>query len=425
MKKLLMILVFTIATIFIALPACNKRHNLTADNPVDTTNTKAGYMKTSGTQFYLDDLKYKVVGCNYHILQVASHIQIDNAFTYEIPGMHLNTIRFFGFWMGKNGNAFNIATEPNPRNIIFQDYVNGVQVFNDGENGLQNIDYCMYQAKLKGIKVIYVLNDNWAYQGGIPEYLDWVGKSNATQHDEFFSDNRLKTLYKDWVSHLLNHVNYYTGLAYKDDPTIMAWELCNEPNAANGKYNLLNSWAEEMSKYIKSIDQNHLVCMGDVGFFNWGSTYEWAYRGADLGLDFDALIAIPSIDFGTCHAYPMYDGHEKDPSWNVTKFIPDHIARAKAVNKPVLFEEFGWSSKDTSVIRPWLTAIYKNDGAGWCFWDGCAKDGKGNTGNYTVSGGYADDIGYKGFATPYNSTLGSMYKTQADYLLTLEGVKPK
>ena len=55
---------------------------------------------------------------------------------------------------------------------------------------------------------------------GIPE------KSSA-----YFTDPRTKQDYKLWVSHVLERQNSRTGLRYRDDPTIMAWELMNEPNA--------------------------------------------------------------------------------------------------------------------------------------------------------------------------------------------------
>lgn len=55
-----------------------------------------------------------------------------------------------------------------------------------------------------------------------------------------------------------------------------------------------------MSAYIKSIDSNHLVGIGDEGFINGGSS-DYPYQGNSIGIDFAANLAISSIDFGTFH----------------------------------------------------------------------------------------------------------------------------
>ena len=57
-----------------------------------------------------------------------------------------------------------------------------------------------------------------------------------------------------------------------------------------------------MSAYVKSIDPNHLVAIGDEGFFQ-GQSGGYPYN-ANEGVDFSANIKIASIDFGTFHSYP-------------------------------------------------------------------------------------------------------------------------
>jgi hypothetical protein len=49
------------------------------------------------------------------------------------------------------------------------------------------------------------------------------------KHDDFFSNDLVKTYYKNHMSFLLNHVNHLNGIKLKDDPTILAWNLLNEP----------------------------------------------------------------------------------------------------------------------------------------------------------------------------------------------------
>ena len=53
-------------------------------------------------------------------------------------------------------------------------------------------------------------------------------KANATA-DDFFNTTVVKGYYKNHVKTVLTRVNTVTGVAYRDDPTILGWELMNEP----------------------------------------------------------------------------------------------------------------------------------------------------------------------------------------------------
>jgi mannan endo-1,4-beta-mannosidase len=91
-----------------------------------------------------------------------------------------------------------------------------------------------------------------------------------------------------------------------------------------------------MSAYIKSLDPNHMVAVGDEGFLNGGGEH-WAYAAND-GVDHEALTAVPTIDFGTFHLYPEH--------WNTTlewgqKWIVDHLRVARRLGKPTILEEYG------------------------------------------------------------------------------------
>ena len=77
-----------------------------------------------------------------------------------------------------------------------------------------------------GIKLIIPLTNNWNDFGGMDQYVRWA---DGQYHDDFYTDPVIRGWYKDWITHVLNRVNTLTGVAYKDDPTVMAWELGNEP----------------------------------------------------------------------------------------------------------------------------------------------------------------------------------------------------
>jgi mannan endo-1,4-beta-mannosidase len=228
--------------------------------------------------------------------------------------------------------------------VYFQywDSAKNAPAYNDGANGLERLDYVLAKANDLGLKIIVVLVNNWRAFGGVDQYLTWY---NRKQHDEFFTAPEVKAAYQRWVEHVALRTNTLNGRVYKNDPTIFAWELANEPRATGGAAfdrgtgwdaHTITAWADEMSRFIKSIDQQHLVSVGDEGFLNDGGEH-WAYQAKD-GVDHRALTALPAVDFGTFHLYPGHWG--TTPEWG-DRWIVDHLRVARELQKPTLLEEFG------------------------------------------------------------------------------------
>ena len=48
---------------------------------------------------------------------------------------------------------------------------------------------------------------------------------NGYDKEMFYTDNRVKQAYKNYVYMLLTRTNIYTGVQYKNDPTIFSVEL--------------------------------------------------------------------------------------------------------------------------------------------------------------------------------------------------------
>src|SRR5581483_4374846 len=155
---------------------------------------------------------------------------------------------------------------------LFQSFDGTAPVYNDGPDGLGRLDYVIWKAGQAGIKLVIPMTNNWSDFGGMDQYVRWRG---LTHHDDFYTDPTIQMWYRDWIAHLLNHVNPRTGLAYKDDPTIMTWELGNEPRckgsgafpaSATCTTATLTTWADAMSRHVKRVDRRHLVSVGDEGF---------------------------------------------------------------------------------------------------------------------------------------------------------------
>jgi len=165
-------------------------------------------------------------------------------------------------------------------------------------------------AKERGLKLVLPLTNNWSDFGGIDQYVRWA---SGTYHSDFYTNPTIRQWYKAWINHLLNRTNSLTGVKYKDDPTIMTWELGNEPRCkGSGNYppssscntSTITNWAAEMSAYIKSIDKNHLVSSGSEGFLcepnKPGAADDWT-RNCGEGVDELAISKLRSIDVMSYH----------------------------------------------------------------------------------------------------------------------------
>ena len=243
-----------------------------------------------------------------------------------------------------DGSVPNADGDGQKENVYFQywDAAAKRPAYNDGENGLQRLDYVLAAAAKNDVKVIVVLINNWRAFGGIDQYLMWFDRN---KHHEFFTAPELKQAYRDWVRHVITRKNTVNGRNYRDDPSVFAWELANEPRCKGGNAfdtssgwdkSTLTGWADEMSTYIKSLDPNHLVSVGDEGFLDGGGDH-WAYKAND-GVDHAALTGLPAIDFGTFHLYP--EDWSTPPKFG-EQWIVDHLKVARALGKPTILEEYG------------------------------------------------------------------------------------
>ncbi|HEY4015029.1 MAG TPA: cellulase family glycosylhydrolase [Polyangiaceae bacterium] len=344
--------------------------------PVETTDEP-------GAPFLLNGQPFCFAGTNNYYLTYKSHKMVDDVLE-TTKSMGLKVIRIWGYLDrgSLDGTVRNVDGEGHKNGVYFQywDPEKNAPAYNDGATGLEHLDYVLAKAKTLDLKVMLVLTNNWKDFGGMDQYLVWFGKN---QHHQFYTDPTVGKAYKDWIAHLVHRTNTVNGAVYRDDPTIFGWELGNEPRCTNsGSFDnrggctsdMLVHWADEMSNYIKTIDPNHMVSVGDEGFFDHGSGP--SYDGSE-GVDHVALLGVRHIDFGTYHLYPESWGHRV--SWG-SKWIQDHIDAARAAGKPTLLEEYGLIARRNAsgaitdderrrkgYLR-WDDMVEKRGGAGALFW---------------------------------------------------------
>ncbi|EHA8589425.1 Mannan endo-1,4-beta-mannosidase 1 [Cocos nucifera] len=223
------------------------------------------------------------------------------------------------------------------------------------ESMFKGLDFVISEARRYGVYLILSLVNNHEDFGGKRQYVQWArdeGRSTGSD-DAFFQNDVVKSFYKNHVKTILTRNNTMTGMAYRDDPIILAWELMNEPRCQSDlSGRILQAWITEMAAYVKSIDSRHLLEVGAEGFYGdsiFGRKQFINPGGYEVGTDFIANNQIPEIDFATIHAYP--DQWIPGPSELaqlvfLQHWIQSHIGDADAVlRKPLVITEFGKSSR--------------------------------------------------------------------------------
>lgn len=307
----------------------------------------AGFVTVSGDKFVDGAREFHFAGTNNYYLIYKSNAMIDDVLS-DAAAMGLKVVRAWGFINGqpKDGKV----TQPS------------LGVYDP--SGFERLDYAVWRAKQAGLRLLIPFVNNWDEFGGMNWY---VAQTGGGSHDDFYTRASIKAAYRNYVSHLLNRVNQYTGVAYKDEPAVFAWELANEPRCSSDPTgNTLLAWADEMSAWVKGLDANHLVGVGDEGFLRKSGQGDWTRNGSE-GVDWGRLAALPHIDFATVHLYPDHWG--KTAEWG-TAWINEHLTDGAALGKPVVLEEFGYQAKPArdGVYQEWLTALELGGGAASLFW---------------------------------------------------------
>lgn len=237
------------------------------------------------------------------------------------------------------------------------------------------MDYAIYKAGQLGLKLIIPFVNNWPDYGGMDQYVSAHG---LQYHDQFYTDATVRQWYKNWISHLVNHVNTISGVAYKDDPTIMIWELANEPRcqgtglpySGTCTTQTIISWISDVAAFVKSADSNHLVAVGDEGFFclPGAPPADW-FDNCSTGVDSVGFSQVENVDLMGFHLYP--DGWGQNVAWSES-FIGQHLSdAAKIAGKPVYMGEFGILEGNirNSVYDDWTNLVFQAGASGGLFWD--------------------------------------------------------
>ena len=230
---------------------------------------------------------------------------------------------------------------------------------------LEGLDFFLNELKKRDMDAILYLTNNWEWSGGMAKYLEWNGYGKVPNPNlkpntwpqfmsytaQFHQCEPCKNSFLEHIKFMLNRKNSVNGIPYKQDKTIMAWEVANEPriwNVENEK--AFTNWLNEVASTIKSIDKNHLLTTGSEG--KAGSNDDIAA--------FERTHNNPNIDYLTMHIWPKnwgwYNINDEKNSTEVAikktnEYIDEHIKVAQNLKKPLVLEEFGFPREKESLNK--------------------------------------------------------------------------
>jgi hypothetical protein len=207
----------------------------------------------------------------------------------------------------------------------------------DGEfnpEGFKSIDYAVKAAHERGLRLIVTLVGDCANcaLSGAGEYFKERGVAG---YKGFFTDPVIIARFEKHIAALLNHKNTLTGVALKDDPTILAWENCNAcgimiPFTMPGQSMApILPWIDTIGSFIKSIDKKHLY-EDNSGLFIF---------------DKGALDA-KTPDIVTSEYYPHWDAVFNMGNKTTAQTFSQHAATITGKGKVYVVNEFGWDNTD-------------------------------------------------------------------------------
>ncbi len=235
---------------------------------------------------------------------------------------------------------------------------------------LIGLDFLLAEMAKRRMCAVLFLNNYWEWSGGMAQYVSWAAgglewdpenpsvgwKGFMRISARFYSMPAAVQLNRDFIRMIVGRTNSINGRKYTEDPTVMSWQLANEPRPGpddeTGVANLpaFYRWIDETAQYIKSLDTNHLVSAGSEGTVGTLQSAEY----------FRAAYSFPSIDYLNLHVWPLNWGWfdptriaETYPSTveKVKAYIALHLRLARELNKPITMEEFGLG-RDLGDFRP-------------------------------------------------------------------------
>ncbi|GAB3868866.1 hypothetical protein GCM10028824_14880 [Hymenobacter segetis] len=173
----------------------------------------------------------------------------------------------------------------------FRVHVWDVEVTDTTGNLLENehlrlFDFLVNELKQRGIKLILTPIAYW--NNGYPEKDSGTGFSSIYSKSEAYTNPRAIAAQERYLTQFLNHRNPYTKNLNREDPDILAFEVCNEPRYHQPEAQV-TSFADRMAAAIRAtgcrkpvfynVSENPDVYQAILNAKVDGLTYQWYPQG--------------------------------------------------------------------------------------------------------------------------------------------------
>jgi mannan endo-1,4-beta-mannosidase len=300
-----------------------------------------GGLEVRGTRFYKDGSPFFVAGMNYW---AASTLARDgDAEGWDrvrrdldaLQAIGINVVRTIGATEGPDTEPLRVVPSIQPREGHYE------------AAGVAGVLRLAGELRRRGLYAILALNNFWPWSGGMAQYLEWAGEGaipypppiaggSWEAYEEFtgrfYGNRRANEAYRSMIRFLVPQL--------RDNPAIV-WELANEPRGMAHVAGY-RKWIDETGRLIKALAPGQLVTTGSEG-----ETASPRHAGLDVVEDHRS----PAIDFVTFHLWAQNWGWLRPESVaedypaalaRAERYVEDHVARAAALGKPILLEEFGF-----------------------------------------------------------------------------------
>lgn len=317
------------------------------DGPIDESQ----FVKVSGIQFMLEDRPYYFAGTNFwYGAYLGASGELGDR---ERLQKELDLLKSLGI---TNLRILAASEDTELMRAVSPALVKGAGEYNQAL--LEGLDYLLAEMGEREMKAVLYFTNFWQWSGGMSQYVAWFTDTpvldpdvTGNWHDfmnnsaRFYRLPDAQKMYRDVIKTLVTRTNSITGVAYNHDPTVMSWQLANEPRPGNGNegqehFEAFEQWIHETAKYIHQLAPYQLVSTGNEGA-----------RGTldDINLYIESHDS-PYVDYLTFHMWlknwSWFDinrpeqtiGQAMDKAY---AYIDQHIAVANAMGKPVVLSEFG------------------------------------------------------------------------------------